>query len=395
MRLLYVINGLGTGGAERSLAELIPHLEAAEIRTTVVLLVGGREGVESDVVGHGHDVRVLAGASFPSRIRELRRIVINEQPDLIQTTHFEADVCGRLAAVGTGVPVLTSVVNTPYDPVRLEDPKVPAWKLRAVRWLDPVTARRFTSHFHAISQAVQAAVVARMGVPPNRVTVIERGRNGERLGVPSAARRRGARRALGLGRDDEVILNVGRREFQKGQSSLLEAFDALADERPARVLLIAGREGAAAGALDAKRASSPHRDRIRFLGHRTDVPDLLAAADLFAFPSLYEGLGCSVIEAMALGLPVVASDIPALREVIEDRGSGFLVPRGAVEELVAAMRKLFDDRSLRTSMGDRGRSIFAERYRLERSAARMIDLYRSLARKGRDTSVIEIEAGIR
>ena len=125
------------------------------------------------------------------------------------------------------------------------------------------------------------------------------------------------------------------------------------------------------------------------------MPDLLAAADLFAFPSLYEGLGCSVIEAMALGLPVVASDIPALREVIEDRGSGFLVPRGAVEELVAAMRKLFDDRSLRTSMGDRGRSIFAERYRLERSAARMIDLYRSLARKGRDTSVIEIEAGIR
>jgi glycosyltransferase involved in cell wall biosynthesis len=384
MRLLYVINGLGTGGAERSLAELLPYLGPAGIETTIVVLVGGREGIESDVVGGGYDVRFLRASNMPSRIRALRRLVRNERPDVIHTTHFEADVCGRLAAVGTGIPVLTSLVNTPYDPVRRHDRSVPAWKLRMVRAIDTVTARRLNDRFHAISHAVKAAAVERMGIPPERVTVVERGRDATRLGTRDPARRRRSRRALGLHKNDEVVLNVGRREFQKGQRWLIEAVDALADERPRLVLLVAGRDGLAARELDELRGAARHSERIRFLGHRSDVPELLAAADVFAFPSLYEGLGGSVIEAMAMGLPVVASDIPALREVVDDGASGLLTPPGSSHEIVSALRKLLDDAGLRTAMGVRGRAIFEERYRVERMGARMVELYRSLTGDGSD-----------
>lgn len=381
MRLLYAINGLGTGGAERSLAELLPYLEPAGIEPTVACLIGGREGVESEIVRGGSDVRFLGGRGILHWTRALRDLIREIRPNVLQTTHFEADVAGRLAARGSGVPVLTTLVNTPYDPVRRLDPSVPGGRLRAARALDSWTARRMTTHFQAITHAVKDAAVARLGIDPQRITVVERGRDPGRLGVAGPQRRAKARLALGISRSHEVLLSVGRQEFQKGQRFLIEATDRLMSERPDLILLVSGRDGAASSDLVAARARARFPDRIRFLGHRADVPELLAAADVFVFPSLYEGLGCSVIEAMALSLPVVASDIPALREVVAATRSGLLVPPGDVPALTAAVRAVLDDPSRASSMGRAGRDIFEERFRLDQMVQRMIELYYAVAER--------------
>jgi glycosyltransferase involved in cell wall biosynthesis len=116
-------------------------------------------------------------------------------------------------------------------------------------------------------------------------------------------------------------------------------------------------------------------DRVRFLGHREDVPDLLAAADLFVFPSLYEGLGGAVVEAMALGLPVVASRLDAISEIVEDERSALLVAPGSHSEQATAVARLLDDRELASGLGTRARSVFLDRFTLERNVSRMIELY--------------------
>ena len=215
--------------------------------------------------------------------------------------------------MGTPVTVLTSLVNTSYDPVRFADPRIRPWVFRIVQRVDGLTARRLTAHFHAITVAVKDHNVEALHLRAGRVTVIERGRDDGRLGRGSDDRRAASRRTLDLADDAEVVVTLGRQEYQKGQRFLLEAVERLAQNRPRLVLLMLGRRGAASTELDELLRRPLLAERVKVLGHRDDAPDVLAAADIFAFPSLFEGLGGSLIEAMALGLPIVASDLPAVR----------------------------------------------------------------------------------
>jgi glycosyltransferase involved in cell wall biosynthesis len=378
MKILFVIDSLGAGGAERSLAELLPALEDAGIEAIIACLDRRPHGVEAEVLASGADVRFLPRRPV-ARVRELRSIVARESPDLIHTTILASNLVGRLASIGSPATVLTSLVSTPYMPIRKQDPRVRPLALSAVRLVDIATARRLTDHFHAITEAVKSWAVADMGLDPSRITVVHRGRNSDRLGEPGPERRRSARLALGLRDDDEVILTVGRQEFQKGQRYLLEAVAALAPRRPHLRLLIAGRRGASSPELDRLLAVPQLAGRVHVLGHREDVPDLLTASDLFAFPSLLEGLGGSVLEAMALGLPIVASDLPAVREIVEEGENALLVPVAAADELAEAIDRILQDPRLARRFGQRSREIFLERFTSTRSAEAMIDLYRHLA----------------
>jgi glycosyltransferase involved in cell wall biosynthesis len=376
-----VIDSLGPGGAERSLAELLPFYVANAISPVVVCLRENEQGVESAVRQLGCEIRILPGGGLVARVRALRRMLESEEVHIIHTTLFEADIAGRLAAFGTRIPVLTSLVNTTYDPVRLRDPNVRRTRLWAARVLDGWTARHLTTHFHAITQGVKVSAVRALRIPAEQVTVIERGRDPERLGSPGPERLRAARRQLGLADDDEVIVNVARREFQKGQKYLLRATGILASTRPRLVVVVAGREGGASGELSELSDRLQLGGRVRFLGHRDDVPNVLAAGDVFAFPSLYEGLGGALIEAMALRLPIVASRLPALREVVEDGRSGLLVKPASPTALAAALARVLDDRTLASALGRRGREVFLERFTIERSAERMINLYHRVTAK--------------
>jgi glycosyltransferase involved in cell wall biosynthesis len=376
-KILFVIDSLGAGGAERSLAELLPALDDAGIGATIACLDHRPNGIESDVVASGADVRFLPRGPI-RRVRALRRIIRVEAPDVVHTTILAANLAGRLASIGRSTTVLTSLVNTPYTPIRNEDPRVRPWALSAVRLLDVVSSRLLTDHFHAITCAVKEWAVEEMGLDPRRITVIHRGRDPERLGEPGPARRRAARRALGLRDDDEVVITVGRQEYQKGQRFLLEAIATLAPARPNVKVLVAGRPGATSRELSELIARPALEGRIHMLGYREDVPELLAASDVFAFPSLFEGLGGSVLEAMALGLPIVASDLPAVREVVEDGENALLVPVASADDLATGIAEILDHPDRAAAFGARSREIFLERFTSARSAEAMIDLYRDL-----------------
>ena len=380
VKVLFVIEGLGHGGAERSLAEMVPLLIRAGITPKVVFFKKHQQSLEHVLTDQGVELQHLPARGLVRDVLALRRVIRADRPDVIHTSLFKADLIGRLAATGGTTPVVSSLVNMNYDPIRLRNQDISAAKLWAVRQIDAWTARYLTTHLHAVSTPVKVAAIDALGISPDRITVIERGRN-TRFDRLSTTDRANVRTALGLTDADEVILTVGRQEYQKGQRYLVDAMEEVLRHRPKAVLLIAGSRGRHSELLQKLAESRGLNARIRLLGHRDDVPDLLNAADLFVFPSLYEGAAGALLEAMAAGLPIVASRIPSIQSTVEEGNNAILVERATVAPLAAAIAGLLADRERAKRFGRRSREIFEERFTLDRCVARMVEFYHGLTHR--------------
>lgn len=377
MYVLYLIDSLVPAGAEQSLVALAPEYARLGVRLDVAYLVD-RPGLQRELAAAGARVDLVAGGRLGA-LREIRRLLVERRPDLLHTTLFESDVLGRAASVRTGVPAVTSLVSDSYGPAHVHDPGLRAWKVRGAQLVDAVTARQAV-RFHAITRYVAEVCSARLRIPAGRIDVIPRGRDPARLGTRSAERRRSVRAALGVDETTPLLLAVARQERPKGIDRLLDALPSVAASHPGVRLLVAGREGHQSTELRERVAALGLGDRVRFLGVRDDVPDLLCGADAFVLPSRWEGLGGVLLEAMALETPIVASDLPAVREIVEDGVSGSLVDAGDAGRLGGAIVEVLDDRPAAGARAGRARSVFLERYTVDRVAEAMVAFYeRALA----------------
>lgn len=380
MKVLHVIDALGVGGgAEHSLAAILPRLRERGVDSSIVCLIPREGGLQARLREEGFDVTVLPSRSWPGQVAALRRRLRTSKPAVVHATLFNSCLVTRLAAIGLDVRQVNSLVNVSYDPVRIRESTVAPWKLATVRSLDGFTARLLGDHFHAVTQAVRDEAVNVLGIDARRVAVIPRGRSVETLGEPGAERRARVRSRLGLPNDVPVLLNVGRQDFQKAQDHLIRAFSLLLEKHPSAVLLVAGREGSGTSRIQAALNETGVGASVRLLGHRTDVADLYAAADLFVFPSLYEGIGGGLLEAMALGTPIVGSDAAGVAEVLDHGRYGIVVKRGDVEALAAAMHSMLTDPERHAEYARRGRARFVERYDLGKVADAMVSMYSQLA----------------
>jgi glycosyltransferase involved in cell wall biosynthesis len=170
------------------------------------------------------------------------------------------------------------------------------------------------------------------------------------------------------------VLTVGRLDPQKGHRHLLVA----ATEVPDAVFVLAG-EGTERQALEELADRLNVADRVRFLGDRSDVADLLAACDVFVLPSLYEGLPISLLEAMAAERPAIATAIGGVDEVVRDGDSGLLVPPAQPGELAAALRRLLADEQLRARLAAAGHSLVTSEFSAPDMVRRVVELYELLS----------------
>ena len=386
LRMLYVIDSLAPGGAETSLAELAPDLVRGGIDLHVLPL-GSRRDLADRLTDAGAIVHlgprhVGRRANLNAVLQTARRV----RPELVHTTLYEADVAGRTAARLLGLPSSTSIVSDSYSAAHYAHHNTA--KLHAARALDAATAR-FAGRFHAISQAIAETVPPRIGVPLAKVEVVPRGRDPLAYPFRTEEAFRAARADLGLDADAPVVLAIGRLDPEKGLRHLFDALPAVAAAHPGLVTLVAGKEGRAADALREQAAASGLD--IRFLGHRSDVTRLLTAADAFCFPSEREGFGGVLIEALAVGCPIVASDIPTSREVLgDDVGRvGTLTPTGDPASLGRALVGALARSEAVGALERAGRERFERLYSVGGVAERMIAFFdmaatpRSLARGAR------------
>jgi glycosyltransferase involved in cell wall biosynthesis len=379
MRILAVIDSLGIGGAERSLAELAPLLEARGFELEIAFFHERSPSVEDELRGHAIPLRRVRGGNWIMRCLRLRGEIRRFEPALVHATLVGPSITARLAAASTGVPVLTTLVGTTYTPPAPLSGN--GLRARFVRAVDSWTARHLNASFHAISRAVANDAEMNLRIAGESIEVIPRGRARSRLGWPSPDRSERVRGALAVPNDAELVLCVGRQEERKGHVTLVEAWAEVAGARPRSHLVLAGRSGLASPAIARAVGHLPvgTRERAHFVGHTEDVGDLLSGADVFVFPSRHEGLGGALLEALAMSLPVVASDLAAFREFLVPGENALLVPPGCASRFAEAIVRLLEDEQLRLRMAAANLELFERRFQLDTVAQQTDRVYRQVA----------------
>jgi glycosyltransferase involved in cell wall biosynthesis len=383
VKVVHVIDALGLGGgAEQALLAQLPRLREHGVESSIVCLYPREAGLFRDALRLGFPVTVLPGRSWPARVRQLRGAIAAENPDLVHSALLHSNVATRLAMVGSRRPQLNSLVNTTYDPARISLLGLSPWRMEVVRTLDATTARLLGDHFHALTRAVADEASSRLGIPEERITVIPRGRDASTLGARSAARSEPVRRSLGVPEGSRLVVTVGRQDLQKSQPDLVRAVARARLTVPGIHLAVAGRPGAATETIRAAIEEVGGHSYVHLLGHRTDVPDLIASADVFALPSVYEGLGSVLIEAMAIGTPIVGSDAPAIEEVLGGGRFGLIAPRGEVGALADTLVKALTEPET-AARCSAAKEHFAQHFTLERVTDRTLRLYEHLCSRDR------------
>lgn len=298
------------------------------------------------------------GLDGARRVPALARLLRRRRPDVFHA-HMSSPVAakwGLSAAVAARLPAVlgtVQVISTDYAPDRST--------LLQLRLLAAGVDR-----YLAVSRAIAAELAGRYHWPPGKITVVHNAVEVERFGGPAPTT---LRAELGAA-DRPLVLTAARLSDQKGHAVLLQA----AARLPGAVFALAG-EGPEERALRELAKALGVSERIRFLGRRDDVPALLAACDVFALPSLYEGSSLAVLEAMAAGRAVVSSAIPGTEELIEDGRSGLLVPPRDPEALASALGRLLADERLRADLAAAARQRAEREFGSDAMAARVAAIY--------------------
>lgn len=360
-KVLHVIDSLDiSGGAEKQLAANLRHFDR-DLLAHEVAVIKETRNTRVDEVGELVTLHQLIPiGSTPSRhrvISALRKLSSARGPDLIHASLPDSSLAARVVARLDGVAAVESLVNISHERVRtVDNPRVTRTKLRAHTLIDRRTMRSLLG-FHAVSQAVADSWVATVGIDPRKIEVIPRGvdlRSFQvaRDEISRSDGRRSINEEFGLPDDSLLVIAVGRVEAQKGHRYLVEAMALLRNSHPHIRVLIIGRPGNASRAVEKRISEMGLTSIVKMVGARRDVPRFLIAADVFAFPSLFEGNGGNaMIEAMAAGLPVITTGHPPMTDLIPDRDVGLLVERCDPDGLAAAMSTLADDEALRSRLG--------------------------------------------
>lgn len=371
--MLFVMDSLYTGGAEYSTLQWASWLSK---RTgwdiSMVCLRERKPSFDPGKFGLVDRIKFLKGPAI-LWWWELVKVMRHERPDIVHSVLLKSNFNCRWTSLFVKALYIESMVNRTYDPVRYQDRRVSSWLLECIRWMDRWSQAWGVDAFHSVTSDIGRHFGERTGVPKHKIAVIPRGRE-ENSYRRSSQVRSELREQLGAGEDQVVFINVARHEYQKGQRFLIEAFAQAARGIDA-VLWIAGREGKETPDLESLLKEADIASRVRLLGHRDDIQQLLCASDIFVLPSLFEGIAGVLIEAEAAGLPIIASDLEGVREVVEPEKNSWLVPPGEIRPLAERMHALALQKDYRFKMGQSSYEIFSARFGLSGIHMRMEAFY--------------------
>jgi glycosyltransferase involved in cell wall biosynthesis len=368
MNVLHVISALPVGGVENQLCLVLKSYDRARVLPCVCSLSDkGEVGKEIEAAGievvnlnrlrHGFDWSI---------VKELAQIIRHRDIAVVRTHQYHANLYGRLAAWLCRVPCIVPSIHNVYT----RDRKIHRRVLNNI-------LGRVSDRVIAVSGAVKDDVIAFDGISPDKITVLYNGvEEGRFAGVDTA----GARSVLGIPEDGIVVGTVGRLTHQKGQKYLLEAMPAVLKEFPGALLLVVG-DGPAVNGLRELVKQAGLDGSVIFTGSRRDVPAMLAAMDIFVFPSLWEGLPNALIEAMAAGKTIIATDIKPNREVLGHEQAGVFVPCEDSTAIAAGITQLLRDRGLASRLAYAAQKRALATFTISRTVSAYTDLFEEILNK--------------
>jgi glycosyltransferase involved in cell wall biosynthesis len=285
-------------------------------------------------------------------LSRLTEVIKKNRPDLVHTHGVRANLLGRLAAKMAGV---NRIVTTVHSLLVRDYPDF--WSRLANSWTERLT-RGLTDHFIAVSQGLKNALIAD-GIPENKITVIYNGLDLDRFRpcLPPGT----YRHWLGYEEGVPLVAIVARLHSVKGHSFFLQAAAEVLKVIPRVRFLVVGT-GPDEAVLKEMTAKLGLQEVVNFTGFITEIPDLMADMDVLVIPSLWEGFGLTAIEAMTVGLPVVATEVGGLPEVVRPGETGILVPSSDVPSLAKGIIWVLQHPKEAAQMAENGRQIVSQQF---------------------------------
>ncbi len=339
LRIAQLIESDGPGGAERVVADLATNLQAAGAESVVFLPAHGEGWLARQLAGSGVDIERFhldRPVSLPCA-RSLAAALRRRRIDIAHSHEFSLAVYGAWASRQAGGRHVITMHGSRYYARRLQ---------RRVAMRAAIALSRRTV---AVSKQLANDLSRDLLVAPSAITMIP---NGVRA---MSADGSAVRAELRLAAGDRLVVAIGNLYPVKGHVHLIDAIAQLAERHPRLQLAICGRGDLEATLRERARAGGIS-DRVRLLGLRSDVGAVLAAADLFALPSLSEGLPLALLEAMFAGRPIVASDVGEVRTALGGQEGGVLVPPADPPALASALDLLLSQPERARELGARARA---------------------------------------
>lgn len=376
MRVLHVIRP-AEGGMKAHLKSLVAGLR--DLGCTVEVACPGDSALAAELKEIGLTVHPVAivGPLDPVRdatcIFELRELLDVKRYDLAHFHGSKAGLVGRVAAV---LARFKNIVVTAHNFVTYEE--VPAAKKILFRYGESMLSH-VSSRIITVSQALKDDLVKNYNIKPEKITPIYNGIDLNRFThLPSRSQ---VRKQYGIGSAAVVIGTVARMAPQKGLNYLIEAIPMISrpdgGTHPETTFIIAG-DGPLRPELERLAEVKGLRDKVRFPGYIHDIAEILACFDIFVIPSIAEGLSITTIEAMAAGLPVVASRVGGLAELVSDGVTGLLVEPRDPAALAQAIKTLVNDRENAVQLGLNGKNFAGERFSLDNMVRQTLQVYQTI-----------------
>lgn len=363
MRILYVITKSEIGGAQTHLMEVVRYMHYAG--HDVLVVTGTAEWLTNELAAIGVDYEIL-----PDLIREINpakdiktinsicHILEDKQPDIIHCHSSKAGIVGRIAgaiknipavftahgwAFTSGVSPAKRIIYAAIEHIMLGIAK----RVICVSEFDRKLAKRWFLHNY------------------NRVITVHNGIADKKFSSSTVREY-----SLPL-----KLVSVARFSHQKNNMELIRAVEQINKLYSGSLQLNMVGDGTLLSEAQAYVTSHKLENDVHFLGSRTDVDDILNQNDIFCLISNYEGLPISIIEAMRAGIPIIASDVGGVNELVQDEVNGFLIPRGNISELVDKLKYILHHKELIKSMGEASRKIYEEEYTADRMNQKILSVY--------------------
>lgn len=389
LNVMHLIADLEIGGAQEVVRTLVEYLALDNCRPVVCTFKDGP--LRQEIERAGIKVKVLPPRRYgivalPLFVvdmfrlwRILAQFIKEHQIDVVQTHLLRSlDFLVLLLRYTTRLRAVLWTFHSANFVLTETHLSRHRWLLKPKRWIHNRLYRLaspMVDGLIAVSGEVKAAMVQTIGLGPDKITVIYNGVDLKRY-TPHVDKTL-LRRRLGLPETAGLLVMIGTLKEAKGHRYMIEAMALLVQSRPDVQLLLVG-DGELRQELQGQVNGLHLNDRIHFLGSRQDVPDLLAAGDIFVLPSLWEGLSIALLEAMATGLPIVASEVSGTVQVIIPGQTGILVPPGEPDRLAAAIGQLLANPGCAQALGAAAKERVTVEFTAQKQAAEHLALYHQL-----------------
>jgi len=371
IRILHIIESLGSGGAERVLLTNLTYLDKDRFYNVVAYLYND-EFFLSDLKEIGVKTYSLNLKNIYqpfAAINRIIKIIKSEKIDIVHTNLFGADIYGRIAAKLTGVShVITTLHNLGYRR---------SFVFNKRKILDIITSKLSGCNFIAVSNAVKKSTEQQLGI--RDIKIIYNSIDIDKFVPLGEKERAGIRSILDIKKDTYLLTDVGRLDFDKGHELLLKALALEKSKSNDFVLLLIG-DGPAEQNLKDLCIKLGIQEKVKFLGRRKDIRDIVGCSDLFILPTINEGFGIVILEAMALKIPCVASNIDGIKEIIDNDVNGILAQPTPVA-LSEAISSVVKDKNKKTEITDNAYIKVTSKFNIRGNIKKLEDIYIGLLYK--------------